>query len=182
MPLTIEWGVFPFTSFVTRSQPAYIDANGYIWDAVGLVSSGSTAGAWWGNYGVYDTTSSGGTVFTQYGTPIYQDNGQPYPYSAGCHLAFIIVPVVPRLTFGYYDGTTWRFATIKDTGVTGDPLPTVSAGTNPYLHSNPSCTNGWNGPGLGSDRAFVSPTNPGVVWDITPPSVSFTQPFHPEYR
>jgi hypothetical protein len=179
MPLTIEWGAFPFTSFVTRNQAAYIDSNGYVWDAVGLVSSGSTAGAWWGNTAVHDTSSGGGLLSTQYGQPIYQDNGQPYPNNVGtCHLAFYLVPVEPRLTFGYSDGTTWRFATIKDTGVVSE------SGVQGYtLHPDPGCTNSWNGANFyGSDRAFVSTTNSGVVWNLPLPSVSFTQPFHQEYR
>ena len=182
MPLTIEWGGYPFTTVVTKQRAAYIDANGYIWDAASIGVNGSSTPSWWGGYGVYGSTSGGSTFFVPYGQPIYQDNGQPYPYNAGCHLAFYVVPTEPRLTFAYYDGTTWKFATIKDTGVTGDPLPTVSAGTNPYLHQDPSCNNLWSNPGYGPDRAFVSTTNAGVAWDLTPPTVPFALPFHQEYR
>jgi hypothetical protein len=180
MPLTIEGGGFPFTSMVTRMQAAYIDTNGYAWDASSLanIGNGGSAGTWWGNTVVHDTTSGGNVISTQYGQPIYQDNGLPYPNNAGCHLAFYVVPVEPRLTFAYYDGSSWRFATIKDTGVTGDSGQ-VGGST---WHPDPGCTNPWNGVGSSSDRAFVSTTNSGVAWNLTAPSASFNLPLHQEYR
>jgi len=178
MPLTIEWGAYPFTSFVTKFQAAYIDSNGYVWNAASLAIPGSTSGAWLGGVVVRDTTSGGGVVSTPYGEPIYQDNGLPYPNNAGCHLAFYLVPVEPRLTFAYYDGSSWRYATIKDTGVVNE------TGVQTYtLHPDVNCMSAWNGASFnGSDRALASTTNAGVVWDITLPNVSFTQPFHQEYR
>jgi hypothetical protein len=178
MPLTIEWGAYPFTSIVTKHQAAYTDGNGYVWDAAALGVSGSTSGAWWGNTAIHDTTSGGSVISTQYGQPIYQDNGLAYPNSAGCHLAFYIVPVEPRLTFAYYDGANWLFATIKDTGVTSD----AGQVGGPTWHPDPGCTNPWNGVGNASDRAFVSTNNAGVVWNLTPPNISFVLPFHQEYR
>jgi hypothetical protein len=92
------------------------------------------------------------------------------------HLGFYVVPTEPRLTFAYYDGSGWKFATIKDSGVTSDTLPAVG------LWKDQSCTNSWNGPGYAADRAYVSMTNSGVVWDIAPPTTPFALPFHQEYR
>jgi hypothetical protein len=147
-----------------NGTPAYFDQNGYIWDG-----TSTSLAPWW----------YGGIV---YGRPIYVSTASPDPWS-GCHLGYYYVPVVPRVTFGYYDGTTWLVATVKDAGATGEQMPTVTAGQNPYLHLSPSCTDLWSGyPDGGNPGVFVSPTNASVNWGITPPSVSFIHPLHEEYR
>jgi hypothetical protein len=149
-------------------MPAYLDGSGTVWSALGLlVLPGGTAASWWqaqGTYGsdsvLYDTSGNS----TALGEPVYQSNG-------GCHIAYYPVPTEPRLTFAYYDGSNWKYAAVKDSGITSEtPVGQLY---------KPGCSTPVSFTGV---ITWASPTNASVSWDLTPPTVSFVQPFHREYR
>ena len=157
---------------VGDAAAAYFDGSGYIWSGATLGVSGSVSGAWYQPQGIGGSNSDitgGGSVTI--GQPYYQSNG-------GCHIAFYAVPKEPRLAFGYFDGTNWLFAAVKDAGVT----TAVPSGS---LYIDAGCSNlagGFPPSDAGGGWAWVVPGSPSVAWNLTVPGVSFTQPFHREWH
>lgn len=152
-------------------KPAYIDpSTGYVWTPAWLGTSSVVLGAaaWW-------TSSSEETIRDPNGTPA--SYGQPIYVSSApgeCHIGYYVVPTEPRLTFAYHDSDAHSFyAAVKDGGIPSAAPPAET------LWREQDCFRPFTFTG---PITLVSPSDGHIDWNLTPPNVSFTQPFHREYR
>jgi hypothetical protein len=174
--------------FVTHDSVSLIDSQGYIWAVTQATQAdrlNNTAHAdGWFNDNRFvlasgwstsiPTTSFGSSL--NIGVPIYENQTCSGP-------AQYFIPREPRRVFAYWiEGeTTPRFGAVKDNAV--PPFTGIGGGW--YQHAGASCF----GPlanGASPQDTFsllqVQLGDPNVVWDITPPSATFTLPFHVELR
>jgi len=161
-----------YAPIVLGEKPAYIDpATAYVWSPAWLGTSAAAvlgAAAWW-------TSSSEQTFRDVQGNPAAY--GQPIYVSSTpgeCHIGYYVVPTEPRLTFAYRDSDAHSFyAAVKDSGIPATPPP-----TDPLWRER----DGFRPFTFTGTITLVSPTDAHIDWNLMPPAVSFTQPFHREYR